>query len=152
MFTFQPMTEEEINSVNLIEEGTYDFEVIKSMRKISKSNNPMAELKLSIWDHEGKQHLIFDYLVFSTVPLNIRKVKHFCDTTGLSENYQQGQLPEELARLSGKVHIGIQEGQPKPEGGYYPQKNYVIDYIMKDKETEEISLKKDTEIDDSIPF
>lgn len=133
MYTFQPLTEEEISSYSLMEEGIYDFEVSKSIKKVSKSNNPMAELTLKVWDKEGKSHLIYDYLIFSKVPLNIKKVKHFCDTTGLFDNYKRGECPEELSTLSGKVHIGIQEEQQKPSGGFYPKKNVVIDYIKAEK-------------------
>lgn len=129
MYTFTPMTEEEINAFNLMDEGVYDFQVVKSTRKLSKSsNNPMAELSLNIWDKEGKTHLVFDYLVFSSVPLNIKKVKHFCDATGLAEVYKTGKMPEELENLSGKVEIGIQEEQPKAGGGFYAKK--IMSLIM----------------------
>lgn len=152
MYTFNPMSEEEINAFSLMDEGVYDFEVVKSTRKVSKSNNPMAELNINVWDKEGKQHLIFDYLVFSTVPLNIKKVKHFCDATGLQEEYKKGQVPEELQGRSGKVQIGVQEEQPKPGGGFYPKKNCVIDYVMTDKGATKVSLQTDPDFDDSVPF
>ena len=44
-YTFQPMTEEEINSFSLVDDGIYNFEVVKSTRKLSKSNNAMCEFK-----------------------------------------------------------------------------------------------------------
>jgi hypothetical protein len=153
MYTFTPMTEEEISSYNLMEKGIYDFEVIKSIRKVSKSGNPMAELQLNVWDKAGKQHTIFDYLVFSSIPLNIKKVKHFCDATGLAEKYKQGSIPEELERFSGKVEIGVQDEQPKEGGGFYPKKNIVLDYIVIDKaEIKYESTPADNFINDEIPF
>jgi hypothetical protein len=165
MYTFTPMSEEEIQSSGLLEDGIYEFEVIRSTRKTSKSNNPMAELQLKIWDKEGKIHTIFDYLVFSTIPLNIRKVKHFCDAVGLQEQYKLGQMPEELSGYSGKAHIIIQKGNEipseklngKPVGSLYPDKNVVDDYMMID----EVSIKNESHSkghadlsidDDSVPF
>jgi hypothetical protein len=153
-YDFTPMTDEEINCFHIIEEGIYDFEVIKCTRKISKSGNAMAEIQINIWDKNGKTSLIYDYLVFSTVPLNIKKVKHFCDTVGLQDAYKKGSLPEDLERLSGEVLIGIKEEQPKGDGTFYPKKNFVVDYIGKDKK--ELEDKKEVLQDDfydsSIPF
>lgn len=150
-YSFNPMTEEELNSASMIEEGFYDFEVVKSTRKTSKSGNPMAELNINVWDKEGKQHLIFDYLVFSTVPLNIKKVKHFCDAVGLQDQYKQGQIPEELERYCGKVLIGIQEEKPNPNGGCWPKKNIVVDYLKSDKESSKKPIESN-ELNDDIPF
>jgi len=131
-YSFSPMTEEELNSFPMLEPGVYDFEVLKSTRKVSKSGNDMAEINICVWDKEGKVNQLFDYLVFSKVAMNIRKVKHFCDATGLSENYQRGQLPEELEGLGGKVEIGIKEKQPNSNGGFYPEKNVVVDYVKRE--------------------
>lgn len=152
MYTFPPMTEEEINASNLIEAGVYNFEVVKANRRMSKSGNPMAELNINVWDKQGKQHIVFDYLVFSSVPLNIKKIKHFCDATGLSKEYNRGELPEELDRLSGKVEIGVQDEQPKPSGGFYPKKNIVVDYVMTDKGAVKPEASTREFKDDDVPF
>lgn len=64
-YSFIPMTDEEIDAMNLVPEGQYDFSVLKSVRKTSKAGNPMAELTIQYWDIEGKEHTVFDYLVFS---------------------------------------------------------------------------------------
>lgn len=152
MYTFTPMTESEIQASSLLEAGVYDFQVAKSTRKTSKSGNPMAELQINVWDKEGKQHLIFDYLVFSTIALNIRKLKHFCDSVGISDQYNKGAIPEELERLSGKVEIGIQDEQPKPGGGVYPKKNVVVDYVVTDKGAVKVELQVDPSLNDDLPF
>lgn len=154
-YSFTPLTQEQLDSAGLAEEGIYNFEVIKSTKKTSKSGNPMAELQITIWDKNGKNHSLFDYLVFSNIPLNIRKVKNFCDTTGLVEEYKKGNLPEELQGKCGKVSIGIQGNQPNPKGGVYPSKNVVLDYVLNDPN----SLSSSADItdepfkdDDEIPF
>lgn len=157
-YNFIPMSDDEINSFGLIENGIYSFEVIKSTRKTSKSGNPMAEIQLNVWDKNGKSHIIYDYLVFSAIPLNIKKVKHFCYATGLEEDYKNGHLPEELERLCGKAQIGIRDEQTNPNGGVYPKKNIVIDYIPDDKNNvkheNQNTVKEQPELgfDDAIPF
>ena len=140
-YSFHPMSEEELNAVSLVEDGEYEFEVLKSTRRISKAGNPMAELNLRYWDKMGAPHTLFDYLVFSSVPLNIRKVKHFCDAVGLQDAYQKGEIPEELGGYNGKFRIITQVGQEipedklqgKPKGSTYPPKNVVDDYVKSDK-------------------
>lgn len=152
-YNFQPLSDEELNSYNLMDDGIYDFQVEKSTSKVSKSNNPMAELVLTVWDKSGRPHMVFDYLVFSQVALNIRKVKHFCDTVGLIEEYKNGQLREELASLCGKVEIGRQEKQPKQGGGFYPEKNVVVDYVTSDKDSSKVDhVKEEGFHDDELPF
>lgn len=157
-YTFPAFTDEELNAVNLIEPGFYNFEVAKAERQTSQKGNPMAKLTLKIWDNAGKTQTLFDYLVFSNVPLNIRKVKHFCDAVGLVEEYRRRELPEELAHYCGKVEIGIEEEQPKKEGGMYPRKNKVVDYVMTDKgavKHENIASKQHAEepfFNDDVPF
>lgn len=145
-YNFNPMTDEELESYDLLKDGIYDFEVIKSTYKTSKSGNPMAELQLNVWDSNGKIFPVFDYLVFSQVKLNIKKISHFCKSVGLVDEFKKGSLRENLTGLCGKVHIDIQEPMPKPTGGFYDKKNVVSDYI-KSEEKE----SKD-EFNDELPF
>jgi hypothetical protein len=154
-YNLQPLSEEELNAYDLIEEGVYDFEVLKAERQTSKSGNPMAKLQLNIWDKQGKSSVIFDYLVFSSVKFCTRKVKHFCEATGIEDDYLKGTIREELEQLCGKVHIGVQESLPNPNGGYYLSKNVVIDYITKDNASQvNVPMKKieEMEFNDQIPF
>lgn len=161
MYKFPSMTEEELNAIDLVEDGIYDFEVIKSIRKVSRTGNHMAELNIRFWDKNGKVHTLFDYLVFSTVPLNIRKVKHFCDATGLAEYYQKGELPEELGGYSGKIKVAAQKGQLIPQdklngkslGSTYPDKNVVEDYVLTDKGAVKYEAStSNNDLNDELPF
>lgn len=136
-YNFTPLSDEELDAIDVIPEGTYNFEVISSIRKISKAGNPIAELQLKVWDNEGKIHNIFDYLVFSSINLNIRKISHFSKATGIYEEYKKGCIRDELHNLSGKAHIGIKDPQPKDGGGFYPKKNIVLDYIICEKVIEQ---------------
>ena len=154
-YNLQPLTEEELNAFDTIEEGIYDFEVIKAERQTSKSGNPMAKLHLSVWDAHGKIAYVFDYLVFSSMKFCTRKVKHFCDAVGIADDYAKGNIREELEGLSGKVHLGIQPSLPNPTGGYYPEKNVVIDYVTKDNAEKIGEVKaevKQDDFNDDVPF
>jgi len=155
-YNFDYMDEKELESVfQLIDPGVYNFEVLKSTRKTSKSGNPMAEIQIKIWDKGGRTQNLFDYLVFNNVALCRRKVKHFCDSVGLQKEYEKCSLPEDLARLSGKVELGIKDEEPNPSGGYYPKKNVVVDYVMTDQGAVKVPLASNNNknvVDDDIPF
>jgi hypothetical protein len=150
-YNFTPMTEEELNKSFLLSDGIYDFIVKKSERKTSEAGNPMAELLLGLYDSEGNIRYVKDYLVFSTVNLCVRKIKHFCESVGITEDYEKGSVREELVDLSGKLKLGIQGEKPNPNGGNYPAKNIVIDYVKADKVVEKPTEKKD-DFNDDIPF
>lgn len=146
-FDFSPLTEEQLELAEFLPEGWYDFEVIKSERKTSKAGNPMCALQLKVWGESIK--IVFDYLVFSSVNLNIKKVKRFCDTTGLAEEYKKGSIREDLQGLCGRVFIGIQDEMPNPNGGMYPKKNVVVEYAKEEFKLKEI---KEDKFNDEIPF
>lgn len=148
-YSFTPLSDEELDMANLLPEGEYDFQVSKSARRTSKQGNAMAELQIKTWDRFGKICMIFDYLVFSTVNMNIRKISHFCKSVGLHAKYKEGNLPEELDGYSGKCLVGIQDQQSNPNGGFYPKKNVVLDYI---EQNPSIENKKVEEFSDEIPF
>lgn len=153
-FIFNKMTDEELNKSELALPGIYKFITLKSSRKISKSGNEMAELVIKYWKEENKNsYILSDYLVFSDSKFCIRKIKHFCDTVGLHDEYEKGELPEKLDSLRGYLEIGVQDGNPNPNGGFYPKKNIVLDYVAKEK-NEVVPIKKGlTDFDDSdIPF
>ena len=158
-YDFRPMTDEELDTFPVLEDGIYDFEVLKSERKTSKSGNPMAELKIQVWENStGKINSLFDYLVFSDVPYTRRKIKHFCSAVGLQEQYSNSSLPEDLSGLCGKLELGTQDGQPKPTGGTYPRKNVVVDYVaaeqaaVKASQTERVTRTTKELLDQDIPF
>lgn len=154
-YTFKPMSDEEIRAMNLIPKGQYVFEVYASTRKVSKSGNPMCELNLKVWDGNGKVHIIYDYLVFYTANMTIKKIKNFCEAVGLEEDYKKGILREDLRGMSGYVDIDIREPQPKKGGGFWPQRNEVVAYAKKSEEdVPDLAAAADVknEFDDDIPF
>jgi|ERR1044071_770516 hypothetical protein len=140
---FQPKTEEELQHMGLIDAGVYPFQVMEAVDKKSKSGNDMIEIKIKIWDSEGRERQCFDYLLESMA----FKLRHFCETTGLIDKYNLGQIQSsDCIGKSGNVELIIQQGKQKPEGGYYPDKNSVKDYIKSGKKEVENSFS------DDIPF
>lgn len=150
-FEFTPMSDDELDAI--LPDGEYNFEVISSKRKSSAKGNPMAVLDLRVWDNKGQTHLIFDMLIFMNVNMCIRKISRFCKATGIYEDYKKGSLPEDFSYLSGKALIGTQEEMPNPNGGFYPKKNVVLDYIPQAEGTvkEKTAIPKD-DFDDDVPF
>jgi hypothetical protein len=154
-----PPTEEELDKMDLMEPGIYDFEVLKSTRKTSKSGNPMCEINVKVYGHDGSAKCFFDYLVFSPTGMCIRKIKHFCESVGWGDKYKSNNIPEEMEMLSGKLQLGIQEPKLKPEPNpnreFYSAKNIVLDYIASSlkSSSNSISDKKEEPFhDDELPF
>lgn len=130
-FTFEPKKEEDL--ITLLQCGEGSYEVVKSTDKLSKSNNPMIELILRVWDQTGQEGQIYDYLILNDNKFSQRKIRHFCYASGIQELYEQGKLdPHNCENKCGKLLIGIQ----KDKSGQYPDKNCVTDYIQTDKEVE----------------
>jgi hypothetical protein len=144
--TFTARTEEEINAINLLEPGECDFEVAKAVSKKSKaSGNPMIELTLKVWDIKGKEKTIFDYLI--NIPSMEYKIKHFCDSVGLDEDYQAGSLSAvKCEGKFGKLKLTI----AKDKSGQYPDKNAVQDYVK--SVSKKTNGTEQPPFDDDIPF
>lgn len=142
---FKPQSEDELNSFKLLDNGEYDFTVIHAENKVSRAGNEYIFLKLQVWDKDGKERLIFTNLAL------IKLLKHFCDVTGLQYKYNLGEIyAEDCLNKIGLCQIGYEQGSQKPEGGYYPDKNVVIDYIVKTQKKN--IANKDDFHDDDIPF
>jgi len=148
---FTPKLEEELNNFLLLEEGIYQFKIVKAEDKVSKNGNDMIEVKLIVFDKEGKIHFITDYLLEKIA----YKLKHFTDCVGLGEKYKTGEFSAfDCEGREGYLKLNVQKGKEKPEGGYYPDKNSVEDYIVKEKK-EYVDLNKlasKDEFNDDLPF
>ena len=133
---FTPLSEEEIKESNLFEPGIYNFEVLEALDKISKSGNEMIELKIKIWDNNGKEKIIYDYLL----EMMKFKLKHFSECVSLEDKYNDGGInANDCIGKSGELDLIIYVDKK----GRYADKNAVKDYIVnKDK----------NDISDDIPF
>ena len=148
---FTPKAEEELNTFKLLPEGMYPFRVIKSEDMLSNNGNDMIKITLLIFHGEGKTITIYDYLLEKLA----YKLRHFCESVGILEKYQLGILEaHDCESREGYVHIKIEKGKEKPEGGNYPDKNVVKDYVTGEKK-EYVDLNKlgvDPKFNDVIPF
>jgi len=143
---FKPKTEQELKEINLISPGFYQFEVISSEDKLSQKNSEMIKLKIKIWDSSNCERIIDDYLIDALA----FKVRHFCETTGLLEKYESGELlASDCMYKSGKLELINQKGRENPKGGMYADSNSVKDYIF---ETEEAKADFKKLIDSDVPF
>jgi hypothetical protein len=136
------LTEEEVMTSRLLPKGDYPFVVKACQQKISKSGNPMIEVQLSIKDDNGREHLIFDYLMESVA----FKLRHFFVAVGMEDDYMSGTInPAKAIGRSGIAKLFIQEDKNK----IYGPKNAVQDYSsMKE------SAPKDKigELNDPLPW
>lgn len=86
--------------------GDYDFKVISSEEKKSKSGNDMIEMKLEICPAGRKAIAVKDWLVFKSDCIN--KIKGFCDATGL--NFASGSLDaQDCLGLCGRARFSPKE-------------------------------------------
>lgn len=149
---FKPQSEQELQSMSLIDPGLYSFEVAEAQDKLSKKGSEMIELKLKVWDSNGVERVVFDYLLEAMS----YKLRHFAECAGILDKYEAGQLiAADCLNRRGKVELIIQEGKPKPEGGYYDNKNSVKDYVKIEGKTVNMahaSKESDFQDDLEIPF
>lgn len=163
MFAYEVMNEQEAMSerFQLLKEGEYDAVITSSSDTISaNSGNPMMDMTVSVFDANGKQHDVRDFLVFTKNMM--WKVVHFADSAGLLKEYEERKLCSEVAvNARVRVKINIEEGGIIPQdklkgkalGSKYPDKNKVEDYIMKEDQ-KPLSNSADDDLfqDDDIAF
>lgn len=123
---FQPKTREELDSELLIEPGTYKFQVMKANDAYSKAGNEMIKLELKIWDNNGHERIVFDYLLEAMG----HKLRHFCESCEVLDKYESGELRAfDLPGRTGQLVLLKESERPNPQGGYFPAKNSVKDYV-----------------------
>jgi phage-related protein len=149
---FVHKSDEELQKMNLLPEGIYDFEVLDAKERLSKAGNEMLELKLGVYDLTGSRRVVFDYLLEAMA----FKLQHFAKATGLISQYESDELCDlHCIGKCGKVELIVQQGGAKDTGGYYPDKNSVKDYIVNGANVSQTSLPPkpvDNIGDSDIPF
>jgi hypothetical protein len=148
--SYTPKTEEQLAEETLLPEGIYDFEVIDTDDRPSKKGNEMITLKLCVFDGDGGQRHIYDYMAFGN-SFGERKFRHAAVACGLLDIYNSGNLQHyTFIGACGKVLLKKQNGTddfPMP-------KNVVSDYVERDDSVSESTTPKISKeiIDDDIPF
>lgn len=151
---FTPKTEQEIQSINLLQDGLYNYEVIFQQEGISNAGNPQIKIKLKVFNHDGKEKIVDGYLNEKFPKI----LKHYCDVNGKSNYYDSGNLPgqECLGDNGGLVHITIDKGKPIPDdlnGKCFPDRNVIKDFVENSNQQTNFNPKKEEQIfNDDIPF
>jgi len=145
---YTPKTEEELAEDALLPDGTYDFQVIETDDRPSKKGNDMITLKLCVFDADGSQRHIFDYIAFGN-NFGERKFRRAANACGLLETYNSGKLTAaDFYGNSGKLLLKQRKGTPD-----FPfPKNIVADYLPREEGAPVITKPIGEIIDDDIPF
>lgn len=118
---FSPKSEQDVN--DLLKPGICDFTVISAKEKPSKAGNDMIHITMEVFDADGKKAIVYDYLMEAMA----KKLRHFSLATRLDNGYEAGELSAyECEGRSGKLKIRTSVD----EGGRFPEKNEVVDYIV----------------------
>ena len=144
-----PMTEEQIQLLNLIPAGNYSFLVIDAQDTTSKkTKKEMIKLKLKIWDLAGKERILYDNFVDHEAFQY--KIRHFAELAGILDQYDSGNImANSCIGKQGIAKVIIQ----KSTDSNYPDKNAVADYVVKKNAVQEPQIAENTpEFDDEIPF
>lgn len=141
---FTPKTEEEIMELSLPPEGKYFYRTKPSTeQRIDKNGNEYFLIKLVIEkddpEFKGKRYFINDFLYFEGRFL--AKTKHYCESNGMKEFYDKGNIPiEELDYRSGKLIL-----EHRINKNYGEKQAFVKDYVKSEKTNED--FKKEFEED-----
>jgi hypothetical protein len=157
-FTYQPLSAEEAERARqypLLQDGIYTFSVVKATLKQSSKGNSMIELQEVYWNDEGKEFIVFDFLI--GIKSMEWKTRHFCEAVGLEKEYISGKFNENLCLgKQGKASIILQKGKANANGGFYKDKNVVEDYIASKNDnvysTSPNISTNEKFIDSEIPF
>lgn len=144
-----PVTEEQIAAAGLLPEGVYDFTIASAEEKVSSGGNDMFALRLTVFDTQGEDRIIFDWVL----PSFPKKYKHLHDALGLLDLYQSGETKSDnLVGKSGKLILGI--GKPYTDNnGLERVNNSVVDYVKRDNvATYKSAVMPKAVLDDEIPF
>lgn len=132
---FQPLTEEQAKESSkpayLLVPGECDFEVKTAEPHIKTrddgTSSESIHLLLDVWDVNGKQALVHEYLH----PSVGHKLRHACYAVGLGHVYELGKIDaEQFLGKGGRCII-----RNRQDRGYNP-KNEVVDYIIADRTKE----------------
>lgn len=110
---------DDINATLIPDKTECEFQVLTSTDKVSSSGNPMIELVLNVWDAEGQEHRVWDYITKG----GLFKLEQLCAIHGI--DFTSGNVPaEDLAGISGKCVVGFKKGD-----GQYADKNSIRKYL-----------------------
>lgn len=146
---FTPKTEEQIKEDMLIPDGTYSFEVVKAWEEddygnqiVDKNGEPMLVIKLKVYLSDNSSRL----MKCNLTPSFPKILKHFCDISGLEEEYKNGEVAAKKC-LQAKINglVMVKKGEYTNKNGERISVNNVNDFIPS-------SIIKENEFGDGMPF
>ena len=121
----KPLSQEQAKQGDLIPAGNYIFEVLEASDEISKAGNDMIKIKLRIFMPDGRERVLFDYLMEAFE----YKLAHFFEAVGLWDKYSAGSVSaDDCWGKSGECKVYIK----KDKNGIYADQSAVADYLLSD--------------------
>lgn len=141
---YQPLTKEELAAQRgTLKPGLCEFQVVDAQDQISKSGNDMVKLSLRVWDSEGKEGQIFDYLVASAS----WKIASFFESIGNPQAYESGEIDTVVVvGAAGKAKLEIEKDPT------YGDKAKIKAYLKPQEKKEVKDADTIRQDDDLIPF
>ena len=134
---YTPYSEAQIQSMNVMPEGIYDFQVLDvittdqaGLQLKDKNGNEMAKLKIVVWDNDNRERILYTFI--SGDDNFAYKLRHFAKSIGKIGKYEDGTFDiEDTMGNSGKAYVVIRKGTIKNDGSgeMWPDRNDVKDFI-----------------------
>jgi hypothetical protein len=134
---YTPYTEAQIQSMNVMEPGIYNFQVLEVItwdqygkELKDKNGNDMAKIKLAITDAEYRERPLFTYITGDGA--FAYKLRHFARSIGMIQQYEEAVFNiAETVGKRGLADIVIKRGTFKLDGSgeMWPDRNDVKDFI-----------------------
>lgn len=146
---YRKISAEEDKMRNLLPKGEYPFHIKDIEVKPSKNGiNKMLVVTLNVLNNEGRQFIVTDWVMLDMENMEW-KLRHFADTCGLLDRYDQGILEErDFIGKHGVAKIIITDYE---KDGEMLKSNKVADYIQPGKTKGNLKAANDF-IDDDIPL
>lgn len=149
---FKVLSEEELaDKMGNLSPGKSDFQIFEAEDKVSKAGNPMLALNLKVWDQNGREGRVFDYITANAQ----WKLKKMLEAVGMEKEYEQGEVdPNQLMGKSGQLTLVMTKDPER--GDRLNVKNYLPHSIKKEAQSETIlQQKSDTDLpnfDEDLSF
>lgn len=172
---YTPYTEAQIQSMNVMDEGIYPFQVLEVILhdkygQVLRDKNgiDLAKIKLLVWDHENRERIVYTFI--SGDGNFAYKLRHYAQTLGMIADYENGTFDiQSTEGKSGKANIVIKKGTIKSDGSgeMWPDRNDVKDFVVdahnaapiapapqmpETSVTGHLQVPNDALVDDQIPF
>lgn len=149
---FQPKSDAELRQERgLIEPGLCQFEIVSAEETKSKAGNDMLKLILKVWDKNGREGTIFEYLTADFQ----WKLKSLCVAIGKASLYESGSItPDDLVGHSGQAEIYIAKDKTGKYGDAPKVKHFHTEQPIKadDPTKKGGSPNEPPNFDEDIPF